>query len=63
MLSSIGSGRINILSTAMDKLHGNGYGTTVVRAISGTNIFLTNTLSSLIGTPHYNAYGSVERVF
>ena len=38
-------------------------GITVVRAVSGSSIIMTVSLSSLVGSPVYNAYGAVERVF
>ena len=40
-----------------------GQGSSIIRAASGTSIFHTVTLGSLVGTPRYNAYAAVERIF
>jgi hypothetical protein len=39
-----------------------GQATTPIRAMSGSPIIMTVTLSSLTGNPQYNAYGTVERL-
>lgn len=39
-----------------------GQSTSVMRVLSGTPIFMTVALGAVTGTPHYNAFGAVERV-